>query len=874
MVIARRRQTTSAQQATGPDGPPAAAGGGAGPATPRLFEQHLLGVTRLAVIALNGHGRVGQWSDTAEELFGLGRVQALGRSLTTLLHLPPEHRGVFEPDSFAQVWCGTCAVPRVDGGDRAEVAWWVYPIERSTGGPEAGGVRVLALAADLRRLRDEGPGLGMGDVLVVSPPTSSRSAASGVRLLRIEPALLPADEHDTAPLGHRLADLLPLMGPSAAELIVSRVLELGYPAIDLNVTVRLPIVPHWDGMPRALRLRPRSLAATPPGAEAEAEGGAEADAEPSAAVEPGPDRRSAGKRKRARGGASSRALVPPPPLASNLETMAVREQFSYLGEAGQQIGSSLDHLQAARSLAQVLVPRLADFAAVELLEHVVAAETERPVREIDESTLMRRIAVVHDDEPGRWDDVVPEDELLNLPKGTPFVQAMRTGRAVHVPRIDRERADRLAGLLAHRGLRPLLTGRAMLIVPLIARGQVLGTFELLRRSDRPGFDEFDLVLAEELARRAALCIDNGRLYQREARTAQELQRSMLPADPPKTAGARVCFRYRPAGQVAQVGGDWFDAIPLPGCRLGIVVGDVMGHGLTSAAIMGQLRTAVRTLAAQDLRPDRLLRQLDSLAQRLGDGYLATCLYAVYDPVERRCQVANAGHVPPVLVSPYGESRVLPVPEGVPIGVGGEPFDTVEIGVEDGSRLVLCTDGLLERRDRDIDVGLEELRAHLAGSSPYLDSTCDAVLKALTTTVPSDDIALVAVGFDGIAKDDVATWNLPAEASMVPEARAMVAAKLAEWGLAALTDAVQLMVSELVTNALVHGAGSIAMRLIRGTALLCEVYDDGNELPRLRHADATDESGRGLHLVSHLAERWGTNRTERGKVVWFEHALAG
>jgi anti-sigma regulatory factor (Ser/Thr protein kinase) len=291
--------------------------------------------------------------------------------------------------------------------------------------------------------------------------------------------------------------------------------------------------------------------------------------------------------------------------------------------------------------------------------------------------------------------------------------------------------------------------------------------------------------------------------------------------------------------------------------------------------MGQLRTAVRTLAAEDMRPARLLRQLDGLARRLGEDYLATCLYAVYDPVERRCTLANAGHIPPVLVSAYGDSRVLGVPSGVPIGVGGEPFETVEVEVEDGSQLVLCTDGLLERRDRDLDQGLELMRSRLAGAPPDLDRTCDSLLDTLAAATPTDDIAIVAVGFDGLPKDDVAAWErLEPRPSTVPWVRAQVAARLADWGIGPLTDTVELLVSELVTNALVHGAGTIGLRLIKGGTLLCEVYDDGADLPRLRHAEATDESGRGLQLVSHLTARWGTHRAEPGKVVWFEHLLPG
>ncbi|WP_024936382.1 ATP-binding SpoIIE family protein phosphatase [Actinomadura welshii] len=788
----------------------------------------LLGVARMTAITLNGSGRISHWDGTAAELFGAGRAQAVGRPPAALLGLPREHRGAFEPTEFGHVWCGACTLPRVDDGAPAEVGWWVYPID---GDPGDHGVRVLALAADLRGLRRNGMGITIGDLLLAPSDRDHRHAA---RLLRIEPALAPpsGDGPDplAGPFATRLATLLPALAPSATARITARVLGLGCPAVSLGLTIRLPIVPHTDPAPAA-------AARTAPA--------------PAAGV---PAPRPAGDRPHA-----------PRDLARSLEPL------TYIGKAGEQIGSSLDHLQAARTLAEVVVPRLADFAAVELLEGVVA-DSAPPADEVDETTPMRRVAVVHNDEPGRWEEAVPEGEALFLPSGTPSVQAMRTGRPVHIPRVDAGQAARFSAALGDRDLGSLFTGRALLIAPLIARGRVLGTFKLLRKPDRPGFDELDLAMVDQIARRAALCIDNGRLYRREVQVAEELQRSMLPDDPPDVAGARVRYRYRPAGQAAQVGGDWFDAIPLPGCRLGIVVGDVMGHGLTAAAIMGQMRTAVRTLAAEDMRPGRLLRQLDGLARRLGEDYLATCLYAVYDPVERRCTLANAGHVPPVLVSAGGESRVLPVPSGVPIGVGGEPFEAVEVKVEDGAQLVLCTDGLLERRDRDIDAGLEELRGRLTGASADLDGTCDDLLATLAAPTPVDDTAIVAVGFDGIPAPDVAAWDLDPEPGTVRWVRAQVAARLAGWGLEFLTDTAQLLVSELVTNALVHGAGSLGLRMVRGRTLLCEVRDDGADLPHLRHADATDESGRGLQLVNHLAARWGTHRVEGGKIVWFEQCI--
>ncbi|GAA4153009.1 SpoIIE family protein phosphatase [Actinomadura keratinilytica] len=802
------------------------------PGAPPLLDRHLLGVARLALVALDVHGRVTHWSRVAAELFGVDRRRAVGRPLTCLLRLPREHRGVFEPGAFAHVWCGTFQVPRVDDGEIAEIAWWVYPLR--TDSPE--GVRLVAMAADMRRLREEGPGVSVGDTSAAANDEELPRPMSGVRLVWVEPSLVPTGGEDPAGLGRRLATLLRPSDAAAAERIAARVLAMGHPAVNLSVTVRLPIVPYRASVPGDLQFRPHTAV---PGA-----------------AEPQPPGR-------------TRVPVPIARPRQGEEAMAVWDRLAFLGEAGEHIGSSLDHLQACRALAEVLVPRLADFAAVELLERV-ASDDEPPGR-VDEHTLMRRVAVVHDDAE-RWIDTVPQGQALRHPRGTPFVEVMRTGRPVHIRRVTRRQAERICAAFAARDLGPLLAGRALLVVPLIARGQVLGTCTLLRRPDRPDFERLDLALIDELARGAALCVDNGRLYRREVRQVRELQRAMLPADPPRTAGARVCFRYLPAGQAAQVGGDWFDAIPLPGCRLGIVIGDVMGHGVTSAAVMGQLRTAVRTLAGQDLRPDGLLRELDGLARRLGDDCLATCLYAVYDPVARRCQLANAGHLPPVLVSPDGGGTVLRLPPGLPIGVGCGPFETVEVGVPDGARLVLCTDGLLERRDRDIERGLAELCGRLAGSPRTLDATCDAALGMLDGPAPADDVALVAVGLDGIPAEHVASWTLDPEPSMVGRARALAASRLAEWGLADAADTVQLLVSELVTNALVHGAGAVGMRLIKCDSLLCEVSDDGRELPRLCRTDPTAESGRGLQLVAHLAQRWGTRRGDLGKIVWFEHPL--
>jgi PAS domain S-box-containing protein len=794
---------------------PAAAG------SPRLLREHLLGVTPMAVILLNEAGHVSHWNHAATEIFGLAHEDAVGRPLRTLLRLPQEHRDAFDPGGsrIRHPWTGAFLVPVADDGSLREVAWWVYPLS----GPD--GARVLAVAADAGRLRDGGPGLALGDVLLKAPSPAPLTGDSGIRLLRVEPTLLPAGGADPTMLGRRLTEMLPAMPPGAAEAVVRQILTRGYPAVNVSVTARLPFASYFGAPPAPGQRLP---------------------------VVPEPTR--------------------PPAPARVLDRSAAQDRLDFLGDAGSRIVDTLDPVQTAAALCTALVPRFADYADVQLLESVVS-DQELPPLTPDESPKAVRVAVSHDDAYGRWDDLTPRGEKLRLPAATPFTQTLLTGQSISVRKVSERLARRVSARFADRDFRPLLQGRALLVSPLIARGTALGNLTLLRRPDRPAFDQLDVTMVEELCRRTAICVDNGRLYRRESHAAQELQKTMLPDAPPVVAGAQICYRYVPANEAVRIGGDWFDAIPLPGGRLALVVGDVMGHGMTSAAIMGQFRTAVRTLAAQGLPPSQLLRQLDDLARRLGDEYIATCVYVVYDPVARRCEVANAGHLPPVLVSPYGDSELLDVPSGAPIGVGGVAFETAEFEVEDGSQFVLCTDGLVERRGQAIDVGLAALREYLSGPPQPLESVCETLINGFgANRARDDDIALLAVRFKGIPKDDVVSWTFDALPIRVRHSRELIREALATWGLAALSDTVELLVSELVTNAVRHGAGDIGLRLIRTDVLLCEVRDDGYELPTLRRADVTAEDGRGLQLVTALAERWGTHRTPTGKVVWFEQSL--
>ncbi len=351
--------------------------------------------------------------------------------------------------------------------------------------------------------------------------------------------------------------------------------------------------------------------------------------------------------------------------------------------------------------------------------------------------------------------------------------------------------------------------------------------------------------------------------------ALELQRSLLPRLTPHLPGVEIAYRYLPSNDVIQVGGDWFDAIVLPGKRIGLVVGDVMGHGVASAVIMGQLRTAVQTLAVLGLPPHELLRHLDEAARRLSDTHLATCLYAVYDPVTGRCTLANAGHLPPVLARPGQPGRLLKIPTGVPIGVGGHAFDSVEFQIADGEIMALYTDGLVETPNRDIDDSLEMLRAALPSRPVSLDETCRTIVDTVGNGSREDDAALLLARFHGIPAENVASWALEPEPRAAGQARRLLRPVLESWGLAHLSPVTELLATELIGNSVRFASRPIGLRLLYTDTLTCEVHDDSHTLPVPRTVHGLNESGRGLSIISTLAQRWGTNRTDTGKIVWFE-----
>nr|WP_078493167.1 SpoIIE family protein phosphatase [Streptomyces griseorubens] len=496
-----------------------------------------------------------------------------------------------------------------------------------------------------------------------------------------------------------------------------------------------------------------------------------------------------------------------------------------------------------------------------------------------------RIPAERDTEGGGFMPIAPPEqpseldavgeELCTVRPGSALAEVLRGVRPVFTDAPAARAA--LPELLGEEGAAAVPDGQRAVLAPLRGRRRVIGAALFLRRPERIPFEADDLLVAAQLATHSALGIDKAVLYGREAYIADELQRTMLPETLPRCTGVRLASRYLPAAETARVGGDWYDAIPLPGSRVALVVGDVMGHSMTSAAIMGQLRTTAQTLAGLDLPPQEVLHHLDEQAQRLGVDRMATCLYAVYDPVAHRITVANAGHPPPVLLHLGGRAEVLRVPAGAPIGVGGVDFEAVELEAPAGATLLLYTDGLVESRLRDVWTGIEQLREKLAATAqltgpdhpPPLEALCDEVLDMLGPGDRDDDIALLAARFDGIAPSDVAYWFLEPEDAAPGRARRLARRQLSRWGLEDLSDSVELLVSEVVTNAVRYASRPVTLRLLRTDVLRCEVGDDVPQLPRLRQARATDEGGRGLYLVNRLARRWGATRLSTGKVVWFE-----
>ncbi|MEU6879443.1 SpoIIE family protein phosphatase [Streptomyces sp. NPDC046712] len=554
-------------------------------------------------------------------------------------------------------------------------------------------------------------------------------------------------------------------------------------------------------------------------------------------------------------------------------------RLATVSEAGMRIGTTLDIARTTQELADVAVEHFADLVTVDLLDSEFHGHDTPAVGPLE----LRRVALrsIGDDTP---EPTVRPEQLHTYQDGSPPARALATGQP---SRHHLDGSGPSAGTAAPRTDLAIGDDRfhSMLVVPLRARDTTLGVAQFFRHSTPDLFDDEDLLLAQEIAARAAVAVDNARRYTHARATSLTLQRSLLPRHTPRQSAMDVACRYLPAGGEEGVGGDWYDVIPLSGARVALVVGDVVGHGIHAAATMGRLRTAVRTLADIDLPPDELLTHLDDVVIRLsaeastdpgrdpdeeaGGDIGATCLYAVYDPVSTHCTMARAGHVLPAVVTPDGSVELLDLPPGPPLGLGGLPFEAADFELPEGSVIAFYTDGLIETRDCGIDSGLAALRHALAQSDPSLEVTCDKVLEAMLPTRPEDDVALLLARTHALGASQVATWDLDADPAAVAGARSNVSRQLAAWGVEQLEFTAELVVSELVTNAIRYGRPPIRLRLIHDHSLICEVSDGSSTTPHLRRARVFEEGGRGLLLVAQLAGRWGTRHSRHGKTVWAE-----
>ncbi|MFC9245602.1 SpoIIE family protein phosphatase [Streptomyces sp. NPDC057136] len=570
-----------------------------------------------------------------------------------------------------------------------------------------------------------------------------------------------------------------------------------------------------------------------------------------------------------------------------------QRRLALLVEAGRRIGTTLDVAVTAREVTEVAVQDFADTATVDLVRAVLEGLELRVGAGVRDLVRVAARSARTTGQDGRQEngpeepEQRPEDKPEQDPDGRPEAPQEPQPHAVEYPPGSPQHRCLSSGGLV------LDEDTDTLVVPMRAGGAVLGLVTYVRGARPTVFDSGEVALADELTARAAVCIDNARRFTRERAAAVTLQRQLLPQNLPQPSAVDLAYRYLPADDVTGVGGDWFDVIPLSGSRVGLVVGDVVGHGLQAAATMGRLRTTVRALAQLDMSPDELLARLDDLVGQMAeeqsdtsgtlttgtyDEYAdvttgATCLYAVYDPVSRRCTMARAGHLPPAVVDPEGRLLFPDLPAGPPLGLGGLPFESVEIELPVGSVVALFTDGLVEARDRDIDEGLAALGQVLSDHRRPLQELCDQTMaRLLPDGSAADDTALLIVRTRELDARQVVAWELPGEPVAVGHARELAMRQLRHWGLEDLSFSTELVVSELVTNAIRYAEGPLQLRLIRDRTLLCEVADAGHTSPHLRHSAGDDEGGRGLFIVAQLVQRWGTRYTRSGKTIWTEQAF--
>ncbi|MFF8380153.1 SpoIIE family protein phosphatase [Streptomyces sp. NPDC015661] len=645
----------------------------------------------------DAEGRIVEWSLAAQDLLGHRPEHVLGRLATPLL-VPEANRELADRLTdrvqAGETMVGTLPVRHRDGHTIA-MEMWIVPAADPDGRP--GAMLIAVETSEVLRMREN---LAAMESLFTQSPIGLALLGPDLRFLRVNDALARMNGVSAARhVGHRLTEVVPGVNAASLESLMREVLESGTAVVDARRVGRTPADPDRDHIW-------------------------------SCSYAPLVDR----TERRPLGLIASLVDITESQEA-HIEVERARHRFALLAEAGARIGTTLDLQQTAEEAVRFLVPQLADSADVQMLESVL--EPDDPAAST--RGVLRRLAARFPD-PTAPTALLAPGQTFQIPLDSVYEQVVVHGRptnlyASDIPKLFTDpRTESLRTYLATR------IGSARL-VPLVARGQVLGAVTVTRLRTREPFDAQDCVLIDEVVARAALNIDNARLYTTQREAALTLQRSLTNSELPDVKGLELTGRYLPASS-HDVGGDWFDVIALPNGRTGLVIGDVMGHGIHAAAVMGQLRTAVRTLARHDIAPARMLSSLDAVVADLGEDEMATCVYAVHDPADGGWVIARAGHPPPAVATPDGTITFLDGPPGTPLGTGAHDFGTEEVVLPGGGLLVLYTDGLIEARDRDLDQGMRQLAAALRPLDRPLDTLCDEVIERLLAGAAQDDVAML------------------------------------------------------------------------------------------------------------------------------------
>ena len=667
----------------------------------------LLGV---AAVLLDADGRIALWSPQAEDLYGYTAEEALGRYAAPLLIREENWDLVIK--KFASVmetgrsWGGAFPVRHKDGSTR------LVELRNMRLQNDRGDFYVLGLATDSPTLRAVERDVALSTRLIAQSPIGLAILDTDLRYVAVNPALermhgIAAEEH----LGRHYREIMSSSKFEVPEAAMHEVLETGEPMVDQSTIVgRTPADPYKHAWSISLyRLE-----------------------DPQGRVI----------------GVADLVLDVTDRYQAATEAAEARKRLALIADGAARIGTTLEVGQTARELAEVTVPELADIGTVDVLDS--ALDEHRPPTR-DGPAHFRALAVKAAYPTEALYAADPPGHIVAYDADRLATRCVRTGRPILISHLTDDdlshiaRDAHAAGMLARAGV------HSYMLVPLTARGEILGFLGLSRARNPQPFGEDDLALAGELASRAAVCIDNARSHESVRNAAETLQRSLLPDHPPHLPGLQIASRYRPAQATYEIGGDWYDVLPLDGHKTALVVGDVMGSGIDAAATMGRLRTATSAFADLDLEPAQILQHLDKITSGL-EHYIATCVYAVYDPHRAECHIATAGHMPPVLVRSGARPVLLDLPTGTPLGVGGVPFETTTIPLAPGDQLVLYTDGLVETRRDAIDERLEALRRLLDVPDRSLEETCDRLLCELRRPDDPDDVALLIARAQTLSTD--------------------------------------------------------------------------------------------------------------------------